>query len=164
MVWRAQFHGRDADGGGEAWLYLVMMLECQSEVGFLMALRIRNYVDNFHLERWRGRRFAAGGRLAPVLPVVLYTGESRWTAPVRVIDLVTPGASAPGIGASGAMWRSAPVFAGAGYVLLDPHRVRQEDLRRDNAAGLLAGLENPLPSTLPELVGALCRRRRSCAS
>ena len=32
------------------------------------------------LERWRGRRFGAGDRLAPVLPIVLYTGESRWTA------------------------------------------------------------------------------------
>jgi hypothetical protein len=31
----------------------------------------------------------------------------------------------------------------------------------DNAAALLAGLENPLPSTVPELVGALCRRLRA---
>ena len=52
-------------------------------------------------------------------------------------------------------------FAGDGYVLLDSHRVGPEDLRRDNAAALLAGLENPLPSTLPELVGALCRRLRA---
>ena len=41
------------------------------------------------------------------------------------------------------------------------HRVEPEDLRRDNAAALLAGLENPLPSTLPELVGAMCRRLRA---
>lgn len=34
-------------------------------------------------------------RLAPVLPIVLYTGESRWRTAVRVIDLVTPGAPAP---------------------------------------------------------------------
>ena len=46
-------------------------------------------------------------------------------------------------------------------MLLDSQRVRPEDLRRDNAAALLAGLENPLPSTLPELVGALCRRLRA---
>ena len=46
-------------------------------------------------------------------------------------------------------------------MLLDSHRVGPEDLRRDNAAALLAGLENPLPSTLPELVGALCRRLRA---
>ena len=57
--------------------------------------------------------------------------------------------------------RADPRFAGDGYVLLDSHRVGPEDLRRDNAAALLAGLENPLPSTLPELVGALCRRLRA---
>ena len=62
-----------------------------------------------------------------------------------------------GAGARAHPQRSIP-FAGDGYVLLDSHRVEPEDLRRDNAAALLAGLENPLPSTLPELVGAVCRR------
>ena len=46
-------------------------------------------------------------------------------------------------------------------MLLDSHRVGPEDSRRDNAAALLAGLENPSPSTLPELVGAVCRRLRA---
>ena len=46
-------------------------------------------------------------------------------------------------------------------VLLDSHRVGPEDLRHDNAAALLAGLENPLPPMLPELVGSLCRRLRA---
>ena len=64
-------------------------------------------------------------------------------------------------GEAGRIWRADPRFAGDGYVLLDSHRVGPEDLRRDNAAALLAGLENPLPSTLPELVGALCRRLRA---
>ena len=156
MVWQAPFRGRDDDGDGEAWPYLVMMLEFQSEVDFRMALRIRNYVDNFHMERWRGRRSGSGDRLAPVLPVVLYTGESRWTAAVRVIDLVTPGAS--GSGASDLMWRSAPVFAGDGYVLLDAHRVRAEDLRHDNAAALLVGLEGLELETAEELFRAFHRR------
>ena len=72
-------------------------------------------------------------------------------------EATTPSPRFPGRGGP------TPRFAGDGYVLLDSHRVRQEDLRRDNAAGLLAGLENPLPSTLLELVGALYRRLRSCA-
>ena len=134
------------------------MLEFQSEVDFLMALRMRNYVDNFHMERWRGERFGSGDRLAPVLPIVLYTGESRWTAAVRVIDLVTPGATAPSAGASGALRRSAPVFAGDGYVVLDCHRVRQEDLRHDNAAALLVGLERLELETTEELFRAFHRR------
>ena len=37
-------------------------------------------------------------------------------------------------------WRADPLFAGDGYVLLDTHRVGRDDLRRDNAAALLAEL------------------------
>ena len=91
---------------------------------------------------------------------------------MRVIELVTPGASgdgapapgggAPGIGVwAGATWRSASVFAGDGYVLLDAHRIGQEDLRYDNAAALLAGLENPTRETFAGLVAALHRRLRA---
>ena len=176
MVWRVHLRGHFADADraasqsagdgtqGEAtgtWLYLVVMLEFQSAVDYLMALRVRNYVDRFHMEQWRSRRFGATDRLAPVLPIVLYIGRARWTAAARVIDLVTPQAAGTSSGEADGTWRADPRFAGDGYVLLDSHRVRPEDLRRDNAAALLAGLENPLPSTLPELVGALCRRLRA---
>ena len=143
------------------WLYLVVMLEFQSTVDYLMPLRIRNYVDRFHMEQWRGRRFRSTDRLAPVLPIVLYIGKLRWTAARRVIDLVTPGATQAGGEEGNETWRADPRFAGDGYVLLDSHRVGREDSRHDNAAALLAGLENPSPSTLPELVGAVCRRLRA---
>ena len=46
------------------WLYLVVMLEFQSTVDYLMPLRIRNYVDSFYLEQWRSRRFRSTDRLA----------------------------------------------------------------------------------------------------
>ena len=153
-------HGAEPEASGP-WLYLVVMLEFQSTVDYLMPLRIRNYVDNFHMEQWRARRFRSTDRLAPVLPIVLYTGKPPWSAAARVIDLVTPGATRAGGGQRGAPWRADPRFAGDGYVLLDSHRVGPEDSRRDNAAALLAGLENPSPSTLPELVGAVCRRLRA---
>ena len=147
--------------GSAPWLYLVVMLEFQSTVDHLMPLRIRNYVDNFHMEQWRGRRFRSTDRLAPVLPIVLYIGKLRWTAARRVIDLVTPGATQAGGEEGNETWRADPRFAGDGYVLLDSHRVGREDSRHDNPAALLAGLENPSPSTLPELVGAVCRRLRA---
>ena len=140
MVWRAPFRDRDEDDA-DAWLYLVVMLEFQSEVDVLMPLRIRNYVDNFHMERWRGKRFRSTDRLAPVLPIVLYTGTSPWSAAPRVIDLVTPGASDTGRGEAGVASRSNPLFAGEGYLALDTLRVAADDLMHDNAAALLAALE-----------------------
>ena len=143
------------------WLYLVVMLEFQSTVDYLMPLRIRNYVDRFHMEQWRGRRFRSTDRLAPVLPIVLYIGNARWTAAARVIDLVTPEAAQAGGGESGAPWRADPRFAGDGYVLLDSLRVRPEDLSHDNAAALLAGLENPSDETHAGLLAALHQRLRA---
>ena len=197
MVWRVNLreHGEDdapapaghtgrsasPPGGDDAepeasgpWLYLVVMLEFQSTVDYLMPLRIRNYVDNFYMEQWRGRRFRSTDRLAPVLPVVLYIGNARWTAAARVIDLVTPQATQDGSaersaawatqaggGTSGAPWRADPRFAGDGYVLLDSVRVRPEDLSHDNAAALLAGLERPSEETSAELLAALNWRLRA---
>ena len=121
IVWRAPFHARPEADGGEGWVYLVMMLEFQSEVDFLMALRVRNYVDNFYMERWRGKRFRSRDRLAPVVPIVVYRGESRWSAATRVIDLVTPGAT--DVGDAVVASRASSLFAGDGYVLLDTLRV-----------------------------------------
>ena len=162
IVWRVPFHGRPEDDAGEGWLPLVVMLEFQSEVDVLMALRVRNYVDNFHMERRRGKEVGASGRLAPVLPIVLYNGESRWTAVPRVIDLVTPGApgaptAAGGVGL-GATWRGAPLLAGDGYLLLDARRLGREYLRHDNAAALLAGMENLELETAEELFRAFHKR------
>ena len=169
MVWRVGFRGRseddgggkedqdDEDGGDKAWPHLVLVLEFQSRVDFLMPLRIRDYVDNLHMSKWRGEYFGATDRLPPVLPIVLYNGASRWTAAPRVVDLVTPGAAAgpeaPDIGA-----RTDPLFLGERYLLLDMHRMAADDLPMDNAAALLAGLENPSLERVAAQVAALRRR------
>ena len=126
-----------------------------------MPLRIRNYVDSLHMERWRSRRFRSTDRLAPVLPIVLYNGAAPWTAAARVIDLVTPEAAQAEAAEGGAGWRTHPRFAGDGYVLLDSLRVAPDDVNHDNAAALLAGLENPSLSTLRALLSAVCRRLRA---
>ena len=156
-AWRTPFRDRSEDAAG-AWLYLVVMLEFQSEVDFLMPLRIRHYVDSLHVEQWRGRRFRSTDRLAPVLPIVLYTGRSPWSAAARVIDLVTPGTTGAGGGDGDLASRVNPLFAGEGYLVVDTLRVGADDLRHDNAAALLAGLENPSPERIAGQLAALHRR------
>ena len=97
-------------------------------------------------------------RLLPVLPIVIYNGNSPWSAAPRVIDLVTPGATGNERGSSNAASRADPLFAGDGYLLLDTHRLAADDLRMDNAAALLAGLENPSLERVAAQVAALRRR------
>ena len=162
IVWRVPSHGRAADDENRTWLHLVLMIEVQGEVDHLMALRVRNYVDNHHVEIGRGRRFGAADRLAPVLPIVIYTGPSRWTAALRVIDLVTPGASEGA--AADVSSRASRLYAGDGYLTVDTMALRSDALRRDNAAALLAGLCNPVLEQVPAQAAALRARwtRPSC--
>ncbi len=156
MVWRVRFRDRD-EGDPEAWMHLVLMLEFQSTVDHLMALRCRQYVDNFHMENLRGRRFGAVDRLPPVLAVVIYNGVSRWTAARRVIDLVTPAAAAvPAPDLS----RASPLFGGDGYLAVDSGRLGADDLLQDNAAALLAGIEHPTIDTVLGLTRRLSGRLR----
>ena len=68
--------------------------------------------DNLHMEQWRGRRFRSTDRLLPVLPLVIYTGTSPWSAAPRVIDLVTPGASPIGLRDAGSRIARRPVVRG----------------------------------------------------
>ena len=156
LVWRVPFRERGDDDPARAWLHLVLMIEVQGTVDHLMALRVRNYVDNHHMELWRGKRFGARDRLAPTLPIVIYTGGPPWTAATRVIDLVTPGVGV--VGDLDLAVRTNEVFAGDGYVALDTRRVAPDDLQRDNAASILAGLCNPSLDRVPADVAALRAR------
>ena len=159
MVWRLPLRseGEDSDRD-KGWLYLILVLEFEARVDFLMPLRIRNYVDNFYMEEWRGEKFRSTNRLPPVLPIVLYNGDSPWSAAPRVIDLVTPGATAAGPEAAGIGSRTDPLFSGERYLVLDMHRMAADDLPMDNAAALLAGLENPSLERVAAQVAALRRR------
>ena len=72
--------------------------------------------------------------------------------------LVTPEAAQAGGGESDLRWRPDPRFAADGYVLLDSLRVGPDDVSHDNAAALLAGLENPSEETHAGLLAALYQR------
>ena len=87
-----------------------------------------------------------------------YTGRSPWSAAPRVIDLVTPGATGAW-GEDGDLESGVnPLFTGERYLVVDTLRIGADDLRHDNAAALLAGLENPSPERIAEQLAALHRR------
>ena len=69
--------------------------------------------------------------------------------------LVTPGALEAGRREADVASRADPLFAGDGYLVLDTLRVAAEHLRHDNAAALLAGLENPSPGRVAAQLAAL---------
>ena len=84
MVWRLRAAG--ADGG---WACALVLLEFQSSSDGIMALRILQYTAMLYHELLRGGSVKAG-QLPPVLPVVLYNGESPWRAARDVGELIAP--------------------------------------------------------------------------
>ncbi len=53
-----------------------------------MALRILVYVGLLYLDSVRDNKLTPDGRLPPVLPVVLYSGEDAWTAATEIAALI----------------------------------------------------------------------------
>ena len=73
MVWRADY----ADGSGRS---LVVVLELQSSVDRSMAVRVLRYASMAYEASMRRGEADADGEVR-VLPVVVYSGRSQWTAP-----------------------------------------------------------------------------------
>ena len=96
-VWRVRAPG--AEGG---WAYVLVLLEFQSSTDPTMALRVNEYTVMLYRELLRAKgalsRGARGacpshakrkpGHLPPVLPVLLYNGDSPWSAALDVRDLI----------------------------------------------------------------------------
>ena len=81
-VWRVRAGGPDS-----AWAYVLVLLEFQASSDATMALRVNEYTVMLYRELLRAKKVAPG-ELPLVLPVVLYNGESRWTAADNVRDLI----------------------------------------------------------------------------
>ena len=82
MLWKIQ----TADGG---WLYLLVLLEFQSTVDRDMALRMLDYTVRV-LQGLGSDDRGPGGKYPPLLPVVIYNGERRWTAAIDTGELFAP--------------------------------------------------------------------------
>ena len=81
VVWRVRFR--------DHWLYVYLLLEFQSTVDRFMAVRILSDTGLLYQDLIRGQSLHQD-RLPPVLPIVLYNGDTRWTAAVELSELLEP--------------------------------------------------------------------------
>ncbi|MEC5164225.1 MULTISPECIES: Rpn family recombination-promoting nuclease/putative transposase [unclassified Janthinobacterium] len=102
MVWRLKL--------GAEWVYLYILLEFQSRNDHWMALRMQVYVGLLCQDLVKRRELTHGGKLAPVLPIVLYNGAARWSASTDLAQLML----APPEGL-------ASLQPGQRYLLIDRH-------------------------------------------
>ncbi|MCP4606063.1 MAG: Rpn family recombination-promoting nuclease/putative transposase, partial [Proteobacteria bacterium] len=109
LVWRVRF--------GDQWLYVYLLLEFQATEDRFMALRIMVYLGLLYQDLVKSKQLTENDRLPPVLPLVLYNGESRWSAPIDIVDLVEK--------VPGSLGRYAPRLS---YLLLDEGAFSSEEL------------------------------------
>ena len=82
MLWRIR-------ASDETWLYLLVLIEFQSTVDRRMALRMMDYTVRV-LQGLGKDDLGAGGEYPPILPIVIYSGERRWTAATDVRQMFAP--------------------------------------------------------------------------
>lgn len=80
VVWRVK-----ADG---EWIYLYILIEFQSTIDPYMAVRIMTYVGLLYQDLIRKKDVLANRQLPPVLPIVLYNGDAKWTAATDIATLI----------------------------------------------------------------------------
>ncbi|MDR0563809.1 MAG: Rpn family recombination-promoting nuclease/putative transposase [Azoarcus sp.] len=136
MVWRLDV------GGQSLWVYI--LLEFQSEPYPWMAVRMMQYVSLLAEQIIKEDKLPSG-RLPPVLPIVLYNGQTAWNAPVDVADCFHA--------LPGEMKAYQPTLR---YILIDELRLKQPAFGEAiNLAGAAFAMEASDPDGVVSVVHAL---------
>ena len=130
------------------WLYLLTLLEFQSESDHFMALRILTYICLTYEELIRRRELKAGDRLPPILPVTMYNGRTRWRAATDISKLMAP------------VPPPLPLYLPqARYLLLDLQRIGENNPPSTDLVTSLAKMERePSPENLRRVMRGLTGR------
>ena len=137
MLWRVR-----TDRG--RWLYILILLEFQSTVDRRMALRMMEYTVSIW-KRLAADDLGPRGEYPFVLPIVVYNGERRWTAPTDVCDLLAP--------VPKELLGYRPRHR---YLLIEIQAEDPAALPPDNVLAMIARFEQaPTATVLEELVGSL---------
>ncbi len=148
QVWRIRFREAAEDAGARAWLLL--LLEFQSRDDTDMALRILGYVVELYRDLEAQGVVRPGARRPPVLPVVIHNGESPWSAPMEVAELI----ALPEVPAQ-VRRDLAELQPSQRLHVVDFPRHRQDDLVPGNVVSLQMGFEHAEPSDYARLLPAV---------
>jgi len=122
LIWRVRFR--------ERWIYLYLLIEFQSTVDRYMAVRLLTYLGLLYQDLIQGGEIK-GGRLPPVLPLVLYNGGPRWRAALSIEELIEE--------VPGGLSRYRPHFQ---YLLLDEGHFDPKTLPERNLVAAIFRLES----------------------
>ncbi len=81
MVWEIPIRE-----GGE--LFILLILEFQSKIDEWMILRMNVYTGLLYQQLIKERKLKPKEGLPPILPILLYNGDTRWNAPTNLRELI----------------------------------------------------------------------------
>lgn len=139
IIWRVRW------ANDERWLYIYLLLEFQSTPDPWMALRILTYLGLLYEDLVKADTLTGTSKLPPVLPIVLYNGETPWQAVTNIGELIDQ--------PPGGLEHYRPSLQ---YLLLDENAYADAPLPQvRNLVSALFGLEN---SRSPENMQQLLER------
>lgn len=125
VVWRVKVD--------ESWVYLYILIEFQSNVDPYMALRMMVYVGLLYQDLIRRGEMLANKHLPPVLPIVLYNWDGKWTAATDMAQLVP---KVPGL--------VSDYLPQLKYLLIDENNYSEEELSQlKNLVAAVIRFEHP---------------------
>ncbi len=80
IIWRVNIKGQP--------VYVYILLEFQSEVDPIMAVRIMGYLALLYQDIIATGKLLPNGKLPPVFPIVLYNGKTKWWAKRDIDELI----------------------------------------------------------------------------
>ena len=110
VVWRLKTKG-------DQWCFLYIITEFQSSVVRHMAARIDEYVGVLRMDLIRSGVINTGDPYPLILPIVLYRGVPKWTAPLSLTEM------------QGIVSDSLLSYCEQRYFLIDIHRLAEESLK-----------------------------------
>ena len=82
VVWSVELQGQR--------IYLYLLLEFQSSIDKKMPVRMMQYVAALYDHLVRAKVIDLADGLPPVLPIVIYNGDTRWNHSPEIFDLIQP--------------------------------------------------------------------------
>ncbi|MBF0179969.1 MAG: Rpn family recombination-promoting nuclease/putative transposase [Magnetococcales bacterium] len=116
-------------------LFVLLLLEFQSEVVEWMALRVDVYTGLLYQQLVHERKLKESDGLPPVLPIVLFNGEPRWNAATSLRSLIR-------LPAASSLWQFQPEMR---YHVLDEGAYPREMLEKSPyVTAILFRMEHPV--------------------
>jgi len=133
ILWQTKFKEKDA--------YIYILIEFQSTVDRFMSLRMLTYILLFYQDIIRKNKLE---KLPVVFPILLYNGEKKWNAPVKIEELIEM-----------PFKRLKPYIPKFKYYKIAENEFKKENLERlNNLAAQLFNIEN---SSIDELDDAIIK-------